>query len=218
MTVAIPALLTGLLCLAPGPPVEPDGQGTWPLAPTPEVVRGFDPPGSAWGAGHRGVDLAGDAGQVVRAALAGQVLWAGMLAGRHVLVLGHGATRTTYEPVTATVAVGDLVVGGEPIGTLDLIGSHCQPAACLHWGWLRDDTYLDPLDLIGAEQIRLLPLDGLPQSASVAKAAPVKLPARRTDQPPDAASVRRIRERWLLLDLADAFRDLADELEAAAQW
>ena len=47
---------------------------------------------------------------------------------------------------------------GAPIGTLDLVGSHCLPRACLHWGWIEGETYLDPLRLVGAGPVRLLPL------------------------------------------------------------
>ena len=49
-----------------------------------------------------------------------------------VVVVDHGSTRTTYEPVAATVQVGDVVARGQPIGTLELAGSHCFPLACLH--------------------------------------------------------------------------------------
>lgn len=133
--------------------------GEWPLRPTPTVVRRFDPPSSPWGAGHRGVDLLGSVGQQVRTALPGRVRFAGMLAGRGVLVVDHGATRTTYEPLTALVTVGDRVTAGEPIGLLQLGGSHCWPRACLHWGWIRnaDDVYLDPLLLVDQGPVRLLP-------------------------------------------------------------
>ena len=92
------------------------------------------------------------------AALPGSVTFAGPLAGRGVVVVDHGATRTTYEPVTATVPVGATVAAGSPIGTLDLAGSHCFPRACLHWGWIEGETYLDPLRLVGAGPVRLLPL------------------------------------------------------------
>ena len=143
---------------APEPGPGPEPVGRWPLDPVPEVVAGFDPPSSAWGAGHRGVDLLGAVGQRVRTALAGRVTFAGRLAGRGVVVVDHGDTRTTYEPVTASVSLGDLVSAGDPIGTVELAGSHCFPRACLHWGWLRGDTYLDPLLLVGAGPVRLLPL------------------------------------------------------------
>jgi murein DD-endopeptidase MepM/ murein hydrolase activator NlpD len=147
---------SGAAARAPGPLPEP--LGVWPLTPVPEVLAGFDPPDQPWGAGHRGVDLAGSPGQVVRAALAGTVRFAGRLAGRGVVVVDHGDTRTTDEPVLATLAVGNPVARGQPIGTLDLAGGHCLPRACLHWGWLRGDVYLDPLDLVGAGPVRLLPL------------------------------------------------------------
>lgn len=161
MTALIPALLTTTLCLGPvSDPQVPRGQGVWPLSPRPEVVQGFDAPDSPWGSGHRGVDLAGTPGQPVLAALGGQVTFAGRLAGRGVIVVSHGPTRTTYEPVTATVTVGDLVPAGGVLGVLDTTLSHCAPAACLHWGWRRGEAYLDPLDLVGAGKVRLLPLQG----------------------------------------------------------
>lgn len=146
-----------------GGPTAPgeDPTGVWPLQPQPQVVRDFDPPDSTWGAGHRGVDLLGHPGQAVHAALPGTVTFAGVLAGRGVVVIDHGATRTTYEPVAADVRVGTTVTAGQRIGTLEMVQSHCLPRACLHWGWIENatDTYLDPLRLVGGPQpVRLLPL------------------------------------------------------------
>jgi murein DD-endopeptidase MepM/ murein hydrolase activator NlpD len=156
------APLTTLLVAAalafPGPATGPDPVGVWPLQPRPEVVRGFDPPDSPYGAGHRGVDLLGAVGEPVLAALPGTVTFAGAIAGRGVGVVDHGATRTPYEPVTATAAVGTVVTAGTQVGALELAGSHCFPRACLHWGWIRGETYLDPLRLVGAGPVRLLPL------------------------------------------------------------
>jgi hypothetical protein len=54
--------------------------------------------------------------------------------------------------------VGDSVRTGGRLGALQPGGSHCAPRACLHWGWIRGDTYLDPLLLVGAGPVRLLPL------------------------------------------------------------
>ncbi|MCR6031800.1 peptidoglycan DD-metalloendopeptidase family protein [Nocardioides sp. zg-579] len=147
-----------LLSLRPAAPPDTDPVGEWPLRPEPAVVEHFDPPDGPYGAGHRGVDLLGSPGQPVRAALPGRVTWAGSLAGRGVVVVSHGATRTTYEPVGAAVPVGTAVAAGEVVGALELTGSHCFPRACLHWGWLEGETYLDPLDLVGAGPVRLLPL------------------------------------------------------------
>lgn len=163
MTI-LSALLTAVLLVGSGALPDPGalrGQGVWPLQPLPEVIHGFRAPDSPWGSGHRGVDLAATPGQKVHAALPGRVTYAGPLAGRGVVVVSHGDTRTTYEPVTPTVGVGDLVSAGAGIGRLALSGSHCSPAACLHWGWLAGEIYLDPLDLVGAGRVRLLPLSGL---------------------------------------------------------
>ncbi|WP_183096376.1 M23 family metallopeptidase [Nocardioides stalactiti] len=152
------ALLPHLLLLAPAAAEPSDPVGSWPLRPEPEVVRGFDPPASTYGAGHRGVDLLGTPGQQVHTAMAGTVTFAGPLAGRGVVVVSHGATRTTYEPVGADVVIGERVAAGAALGTLEAFASHCAPRACLHWGWKRDDTYLDPLSLVGEGPVRLLPL------------------------------------------------------------
>jgi murein DD-endopeptidase MepM/ murein hydrolase activator NlpD len=152
MNVA-PLLLALFLHL--GPAAAPG----WPLDPRPDVVARFDPPASRWGAGHRGVDLRGTTGERVRTAEAGVVRFAGRIAGRGVVVVDHGDTRTTYEPVRAGVRVGQQLAAGAVIGTLELFGSHCFPAACLHWGLIEGaDTYLDPLSLLGAAPVRLLPL------------------------------------------------------------
>lgn len=159
-----------------GTPGDVDPQGVWPLQPQPEVVDGFDPPLEPWGAGHRGVDLLGSVGQQVRAALPGRVTFAGMLAGRGVVVVSHGDTRTTYEPLAAAVSVGDPVAAGGRLGRLEGVGSHCFPRACLHWGWLRGETYLDPLDLVGGGPIRLLPLwrdEPLPAAATPVQTFPI---------------------------------------------
>ncbi|MFA6576758.1 MAG: M23 family metallopeptidase [Nocardioides sp.] len=185
MTTAAPTRVSGLVTVvlvvvlslvagtASGAPGDPDPVGGWPLRPVPEVVTPFDPPTTPYGPGHRGVDLAGRAGQTVRSALAGTVTYAGSLAGRGVVVVSHGATRTTYEPVTAGVAVGDPVATGTPLGSLQLSGSHCFPRACLHWGWIDGETYLDPLRLVGAGPVRLLPLwsDAVGTSAEPARRA-----------------------------------------------
>lgn len=162
---------------APGPaPVAAavpgtDPVGVWPLSPEPEVVTAFDPPATPYAAGHRGVDLLGAVGQPVLAALPGVVTFAGSIAGRGVVVVGHGATRTTYEPVAATVTVGAAVGAGGPIGVLQAAPSHCAPRFCLHWGWLEGEIYLDPLRLVGAGPVRLLPLGAV--STMGAYAGPV---------------------------------------------
>lgn len=141
------------------------GAGTavwgWPVQPGgPEhVVRRFDPPANRYGPGHRGVDLDALVGQPVLAVGTGQVAFAGTIAGRGVVSVDHaGGLRTTYQPVRATVTAGDPVARGQLLGTLTGEPGHCLPGTCLHWGLRRGSTYLDPLALLGAEPVRLLPL------------------------------------------------------------
>ncbi|WOP18461.1 peptidoglycan DD-metalloendopeptidase family protein [Raineyella sp. LH-20] len=109
------------------------------------VVRPFAPPPEPWLAGHRGVDLAAEVGAPVLAAAAGTVTYASTLAGRGVVVIDHGATRTTYEPVQATVRIGQLVATGDVLGTLQAGHQGCPAAACLHWGLREGVDYLDPM-------------------------------------------------------------------------
>ena len=137
---------------------DADPRGVWPLTPTPNVAHDFDPPDDPWGSGHRGVDLAGTVGQPVRSAMAGTVAFVGTIAGKAVVTVSHGETRTTYEPVSSSLEAGAAVAAGQRIGSLELPLSHCFPRACLHWGWLRGETYLDPLALVSDARVRLLPL------------------------------------------------------------
>jgi murein DD-endopeptidase MepM/ murein hydrolase activator NlpD len=152
------ALLAVLVAAPNDARADSPAPAVWPLSPPPTVVVRFDPPDTLWGPGHRGVDLLGFPGQTVSTAVAGTVTFAGTLAGRGVVVVGHGATRTTYEPVEPTVAVGTTLRAGETIGTLQSGLSHCFPRTCLHWGLLRGEEYLDPLSLLGFAPVRLLPI------------------------------------------------------------
>jgi murein DD-endopeptidase MepM/ murein hydrolase activator NlpD len=131
----------------------------WPLQGA-RVVRRFDPPPQPWLAGHRGVDLSGSPGIVVRAAGAGTIVYVGEVAGRGVVSVSHpGGLRTTYEPVLGRgLSVGDSVAAGQEIGTLGQGHPGCPEAACLHWGLRRGSDYLDPLVLLGLGRVRLLPL------------------------------------------------------------
>lgn len=140
----------------------------WPLSGPRPVVRPFDPPPLPWQPGHRGVDLAGVAGERVLAAGPGVVAFAGTVAGRGVVSVDHaGGLRTTYEPVSATVRRGDVVGLGSPLGTLDVGHPGCPTSACLHWGLRRGGVYLNPLVLLRPLRVRLKPLSAAPLGAGV---------------------------------------------------
>lgn len=136
----------------------------WPLDPTPPVVARFSPPDHPYGSGHRGIDLAGTSGQTVLAVAAGKVTFAGQVAGRGVVVVDHGRLSSTYQPVDTDISVGDFVEAARPIGRLTSAHSHCAPSACLHLGAKRDQTYVDPLSLLGGRSVRLKPLDPTSQA------------------------------------------------------
>lgn len=141
------------------PPPPPAVRYRWPIDGAPTVTRPFQPPPERWLPGHRGVDLAGTPGMVVRASGAGVVDFAGMVAGRGVVSINHpGGLRTTYEPLTPSVVAGQAVAVGDPIGVLVAGHAGCAGPVCLHWGLRSGDMYLNPLSLLGIARVRLLPL------------------------------------------------------------
>jgi murein DD-endopeptidase MepM/ murein hydrolase activator NlpD len=154
-------ILGGLpMLVGAAPPAATAAPGwDWPLPVPHHVERGFDPPPQPWLAGHRGVDLAGTAGEPVFAAGAGVVWFAGRIAHVPVLSIRHpDGLLTTYQPVRSPLHAGDPVDAGQRIGRLVDVGSHCAPAACLHWGLRHGADYLDPLALLHLNPVRLLPL------------------------------------------------------------
>lgn len=148
------------------PPAAADADRlNWPLRPRPGVARQFDAPAPDWHRGHRGVDLAGTAGQVVYAAGPGTVVFAGLLAGRPVVSVAHpGGLRTSYEPVDPSVQAGRRVDAGAAIGVLQVGHAGCPVPACLHWGAMwgpaANADYVDPLGLLATTPIRLKPVTG----------------------------------------------------------
>lgn len=161
MRVAVIWVALALLTVAPA--IADGARFAWPLRPRPAVVRAFDAPSPNWQRGHRGVDLAGSAGQPVYAAAAGVVVYAGELAGRPLVSIAHpGGLRSSYEPVRPSVRAGQNVTAGTPLGELAAGHDGCAAAACLHWGAMwgpaaRAD-YVDPLGLLSGTRIRLKPM------------------------------------------------------------
>ncbi|WP_239078645.1 peptidoglycan DD-metalloendopeptidase family protein [Cellulomonas marina] len=128
----------------------------WRLPVASAVLAPFVRPPQPWAAGHRGLDVRADPGTVVRAPATGTVGFAGVVAGRAVVVVRHdGGLRSTLEPVTATVPIGTVVEVGDEVGTVagtvtTAGASHCADR-CVHWGVREGDRYLDP----GALVVRL---------------------------------------------------------------
>ena len=151
--------------------------------PSPEVVRGFDPPEQRWLPGHRGVDLTATPGAAVRAAGDGRVRFAGEVAGRPVVSIRHTDDLiTTYEPVRASVREGQSVRHGTVIGVVVAGHVGCPAVACLHWGARRGSgraaVYLNPMALLGAVRVRLKPVepDDVRLSGGLGDARPAGVP------------------------------------------
>ena len=140
--------------------VAPSAVLRTPLAGVLTVLTPFIPPPTRFGAGHRGVDLAAADGTSVRAAADGTVIFAGVLVDRGVVSIDHGALRTTYEPVSASVVAGQHVRAGAVIGTVQPGHARCVPASCLHWGARVNGAYVDPMLLLAPLRVRLKPWDG----------------------------------------------------------
>ncbi|MFO8074853.1 MAG: peptidoglycan DD-metalloendopeptidase family protein [Actinomycetota bacterium] len=132
------------------------GSGGHPTTVAPvggELLRDFDPPDEPWGAGHRGVSLAAAPGEVVVAARAGVVAFAGEVAGAGWVTVDHGGgLDTTYGVLDPRlVEGGQRLEAGAPVGLL------AEEATHLHWGARLDGEYLHPLSLLAPWRVRLVP-------------------------------------------------------------
>jgi murein DD-endopeptidase MepM/ murein hydrolase activator NlpD/alpha-beta hydrolase superfamily lysophospholipase len=116
------------------------------------VVDAFRPPATAFGAGNLGLEYATRPGAAVRAAAAGEVVFAGQVGGSlHVVVLHADGIRTSYSFLDAvTVARGQRVGAGEQVG---------MAGRSVHFGARAGDAYVDPAVLLGAGRVhvRLVP-------------------------------------------------------------
>jgi hypothetical protein len=163
LTIALTAALSWLFIPMPLAAVELPAPGAW-LRPVPgAVARPFVAPLSRYGAGHRGADLVAPSGTPVRAANAGEVSFAGRVAGSlHVVIAHAGGLRTSYS-FLATVAVrrGQRITRGDVIGTAG--GGVDDHAGVLHLGLRVGDRYVDPMALFSPTDltrlIRLVPVD-----------------------------------------------------------
>jgi murein DD-endopeptidase MepM/ murein hydrolase activator NlpD len=129
---------------------DPSGDVQWPVDG--DVLRRFEAPATRFGAGHRGVDLAAEPGQEVRAALGGIVVFAGLVAGSGWVTVDHGNGLVTTYGVLGSwdVDPGVAVAAGERLGRLAPSATH------LDWGARRDGAYIDPLSLFGRWRVRLV--------------------------------------------------------------
>lgn len=126
---------------------------TWPMEPR-AITSRFgvrnDPIEPDQTRFHRGVDMSGHYGAMVRAAAAGRISeggWKGN-AGRHVRVEHTGGMVTSYSHLSLIlVSPGMWVEQGDPIGLVGESGRATGPH--LHFEVLAEGVALDPLMLLG---------------------------------------------------------------------
>lgn len=115
----------------------------WPLENV-HLTAGFIAPETQYSSGHRGIDLAAHAGDIVLAPATGIVTFVGVVVDRPVLTIDHGnEVLSSYEPVTAIVSEGEMVNAGQKVGVV-AFGAHCSES-CLHIGVRRSGSYVSPL-------------------------------------------------------------------------
>ena len=120
----------------------------WPVDGSPEVVEPFRAPAHAFGAGHRGIDLAAPLEAIVRAPADGIVAFRGVVVDRPLLTIEHAdGLVSTFEPLQSTLKPGDTVSAGDEIGVV-ATGGHAAPGT-LHLGVRLDGEYINPMLLIG---------------------------------------------------------------------
>jgi len=106
------------------------------------IHRGFDLPAGQYGPGNRGLDYDTPSDRAVRTIGAGEVTFAGPVAGRVFVTIAHpDGLRSSYGPLAHAA-----VRAGEVVGRAQTIG---RTAGRLHLGVRRGDEYLDPAPLLG---------------------------------------------------------------------
>ena len=117
------------------------------------VADPFRPPEDPYGPGNRGVEYHTEPGDVVRAAAAGTVVFAGAVAGDLYVTVDHGGgVSSTYSYLLRVgVRAGTRVVQGQVIA---IAGER------LHFGVRVQGSYADPAGFIGVRRtrVRLVPL------------------------------------------------------------
>lgn len=140
-----------------GAPVRATDAHRWPIVGA--IVRTYQPPATDYGAGHRGIDVAAQVGDIVVSPIEGTVTFAGNLAGRGVITVSAGALKVTIEPVTSMVPKGTPVTAGRTIATVSGSG-HC-PETCAHIGVRIATRYADPFAVLGSQARAVLKGSGL---------------------------------------------------------
>ena len=118
----------------------------WPLSGA--ITSSFGP--QATREHHEGIDIDGVAGQVVRAAAAGRVVWAGSERGYgNLVIIDHGDGLSTLYAHASRLLVGpdEVVESGEPVAEVGDTGN--ARGAHLHFEVHRNGQPVNPLPMLG---------------------------------------------------------------------
>lgn len=129
--------------------------GTWSWPVIGPVLRAFDPPRTAFGSGHRGIDIACAVGAPIRAPASGTVTFAGSVGGQRYVTVTHAdGTQSTASWVDALLVRRDeVVVAGQPIASCG-VGHAGAVISHVHFGVRRPDgVYVDPLGVLAPPRL-----------------------------------------------------------------
>ncbi len=137
------------------PPIAGAGGACYPPPVEAQVAVAYREPACRYCAGHRGIDFDSRPGDSVRAVAAGEVTFAGSVAGtRYVVVAQADGLRATYGGLDRVlVPEGGVVRQRQRLATA---------GGAVYFGLRRGDEYIDPTPLLGRwrRPVRLVPTDG----------------------------------------------------------
>ncbi len=168
---------------------------SWPLRG--EVLRPYSLGPDPYAAGqHRGVDVAGSAGDAVRAPAAGVVSFVGVVpsSGRTVTIQTDGYAVSLTHLGETTVAKGATVAEGDAVGVAGQSGEVEWPTPYVHLGIRVSsaaDGYIDPATLLPPREVAPPP----PPAGEVAAPAPSPAPVAAAGHEP-CSGARDAAERW----------------------
>lgn len=134
------------------PPAEKhSGVATWHWPTDGKIIGGFD----ARDPSKKGINIAGELGQPVRAAASGKVVYSGsgLIGYGKLIILKHNETLLSAYAHNKELLVteGEVVEGGKPIAAM---GSSGANVVMLHFEIRRDGVPVDPVEYLPGRQLQ----------------------------------------------------------------